>query len=146
MLRVFLNDALQLAYYWPIDLKSELQLDSGRFFMGLTGATGLTGQRQVITNWNLRRVAPSSRNSFSAMIQGSRDVESGKEFEVGVFLRTKCSTPYIPFEFDYESWVKVNWMAVDDCTLIKVFAKQAPSGQFPSYGTSSYVALVRKKK
>jgi hypothetical protein len=83
MLRVFLNDALQLAYYWPIDLKSELQLDSGRFFMGITGATGLTGQRQVITNWSLRRVVPSSRNSFAAMIQPSRDVESGKEFEVG---------------------------------------------------------------
>jgi hypothetical protein len=143
MLRVFINGALQLAYYWPIDLKTEFELETGKFFLGITGSTGDTSQRQVITNWSLRIVKPTIIKSYSAIIEAT-DVESGKEVEVGIFLRTRCETPYIPNELDSLGLVKVNWLLIpkDECKIKQVIEKQVPSNVYPQFGTTSYIASV----
>lgn len=92
-LRVFINDVLQLAYYYPLNLvNSVFQTTNPLFYMGFTASTGSQlAQKQDVQFWGIHKVQSDADHSQAVIVTAADKIIAGQNFDVRVTIKDRCN-------------------------------------------------------
>jgi hypothetical protein len=121
MLRVFINDILQLALYDPFDIQTILKHPSALSYIGITSSIGGLSQDQTLSNVDFKIVLPSPKN-FKLLLKSFTMINSGDVFDIELYMFDACGNRYIPnFEQNVDSEDSISLAKVDGCTIMNIF-------------------------
>ena len=97
-LRVFINGILQLEYYDQLDAQSILGMPTALSYLGITASTGALTNDNLLTNWVVQKVMPTS-SSFKVVLDPSTPsvITTGDNIYINIYMYDRCNNRYVPF-------------------------------------------------